>query len=192
MLNEKVPMFFTPANIRAALLAGKKLTDNVKARIAKGEQFLNRFDLNGVRHNEKREAIYKLSEAAVARFVGVDYVPKVDGYGDGGIDVVVCGSRGRMTIDAKWSTKPDGDLIFTLPDDFKADVAVQVTPLDKDWAYEWDMQLTGWITRERFNEERQIKDYGKGDRFFRPQVALDCMTELRDYLGILKPKGVAV
>ena len=69
--------------------------------------------------------------------------------GDGGVDF---SDINGYSVDAKFSAYPNGDLYFTTPFHFKADIAMLVVPTHKNFMNEEHpvLRIAGWVEREPF------------------------------------------
>ena len=65
-----------------------------------------------------------------------------------------------MSIDVKFSNKERGPLIFDSIEKLQADVAVLVGRTDEDNT----LRINGWVTKDRFVDEAQARDFGYGPR----------------------------
>ena len=77
--------------------------------------------------------------------------------GDNGIDFW---DINGYSVDGKFSAYPDGDLYFTTPYHFKADVAMLVVPSHKGFIKEEYpvFRIAGWIERESFRDDHIYHD----------------------------------
>ena len=71
--------------------------------------------------------------------------------GDGGADF---SNINGYSIDVKFSAYPSGDLLFTSVNHFKADIAMLVVPMGRDFMKEEypSFRIAGWVDRESFRE----------------------------------------
>jgi len=95
------------------------------------------------------------AEWAVARLFDLDVTGLIIS-SDLGIDLW----WNDISIDVKFTNRPDGDLIFDSMDKFKAAIAILVTKTD---SFD-EMNVIGWIGYTQFEELSEIKNYGYGDR----------------------------
>ena len=95
------------------------------------------------------------AEFAVARLLNTD-LPIVNVATDGGVDLWF----DDVSIDVKFSNKERGPLIFDSIEKFQADVAVLVGRTDEDNT----LRINGWVTKDRFADEAQARDFGYGPR----------------------------
>jgi hypothetical protein len=77
--------------------------------------------------------------------------------GDGGVDFE---NINGYSVDGKFSAYPDGDLYFTTVHHFKADIAMLVVPIDRDFMKEEypSFRIAGWIEQESFFENHIYHD----------------------------------
>lgn len=99
---------------------------------------------------------------------------------DGGIDYVL--SNG-LTVDVKCSRRNDPDLIFDGFDSFKADIGVLGHSTDDKYF----VDFVGWITKDKFMDICDQRDYGHGMRKY---VKFDQLSPILDLVQ-LHQKGNA-
>jgi hypothetical protein len=124
--------------------------------------------------------------------------------GDPGFDFYYRG----ITVDVKYSQL---DFKFR-PGTFKADVAVLVQPLSngvyqyggrtieaevdkrvKKKKFAWKHVLVvGWISRQRFEKDKKIRNFGYGDTEFLPFTQASSMSMLKRYADGLSKEGLDV
>ena len=77
--------------------------------------------------------------------------------GDGGEDF---SDINGYSIDVKFSAYPSGDLLFTSVNHFKADIAMLVVPIDRDFMQEEypSFRIAGWVERESFLQNHIYHD----------------------------------
>ena len=110
---------------------------------------------NDNQSREEANALGFKAEFAVARLLGTS-LPTVTVVTDGGVDLWF----GDVSIDVKFTNRPDGDLIFDNMDKFKARVAVLVSPTEESDV----MSIKGWMGRPEFEIRATGRDLGYGDR----------------------------
>jgi hypothetical protein len=93
-------------------------------------------------------------------------------HADDGIDYVLADGR---TVDVKATGLKDKDLIFDSFDSFRSDIGV----LGYSHDYMDCVDFLGWITKERFMEVCDEKDYGHG---LRKYVREDQLFPMKDLL----------
>jgi hypothetical protein len=102
------------------------------------------------------------AELAVSIFLAVPFNDRILPGGDDGADLEY---RGR-SVEVKAISYRGGVLIFHSLDEFDSNFAVAC------FAPNRRVDILGWITRERFAEIHEKRNFGKGLRVFVPQVAL--------------------
>jgi hypothetical protein len=111
-----------------------------------------------------------MGEYAVARLLGEPFDLGIDLEGDGGVVDLYCGER---SVQVKFNNTPSGDLYFTTATLFRADVAVLVVKAGRN-----AVRVIGFATRERFQREQEVRDYGHGRVAALPQEKLEPIERL--------------
>jgi hypothetical protein len=131
------------------------------------------------KHDESRDdaeidTLGLKAEIAVAKAYGIPHHPLMSGIDDG-MDMFA----GDVGIDVKASFHSDGNLLFKKRAAFKADVGVLVTQGFEDNL----MVIRGWVMRERFLEEADLKKVGDAGRaLIMPQSRLSPPESLWRYI----------
>lgn len=154
--------------------------------------------------DEEMHYIGLKAEYAIAKLLGVDFNPENMLSGDGGTDIIYRG----LTVDVKYSQL---DLKFR-PGTFLADVAILTQPLQRGshryagkvvsaerdsrvskrrfaWA---NILVVGWVSRERFESEHVIRNFGYNDVEFMAAGDLSPLKGLRDHAKAISGTSIAI
>ncbi len=114
-----------------------------------------------------------IGELAAARALGVSLDYATHPIGDNGVDLAIHG----WTIQVKTFTYTAAKIEFFMDslDDFKADAAIGVQLLSLCRA-----RIMGVISRQRFTQKHQLRDYGYGARPYVPEAELSSIRALVD------------
>lgn len=141
-------------------------TDTVK--ICEMQNFPPRLENDKQSRTEANVYGFK-AEWAVARLFDLDVTGLIIS-SDFGVDLW----WNDISIDVKFTNRPDGDLIFDSMDKFKAAVAILVTKTDSSD----EMNVIGWLSRRKFEDICEAKNYGYGDRLRVTQEKLNSVESL--------------
>lgn len=121
------------------------------------------------------------AETAVAKAYDLSYTPSALGI-DEGVDMYA----GDISIDVKSTFHTDGRLLLKSKEAAKADIFIMVSDTPEDDV----MNLIGWTSRDRFLQDCQETDFGKGVCYTMERHQLYKVSSLWLHLTTLM-KGVA-
>jgi len=116
-----------------------------------------------------------MGEAAVAKLLNVPIDDNISLKGDGGITDLLWKS---YTIQVKYNNYSYGDLYFFNVNEFKADIAFLVLPLNNAESGGRVVNVRGYMTREEFKKTYEEVDWGYGLRHRVPQHLLHDVRDL--------------
>lgn len=172
----------------------RRLAASAKKRNAKKEKYgVQTRKVDSELSDEELHYIGLKAEFAVAKLLKVDINLENTLSGDGGIDIIYRG----LSVDVKYSQL---DLKFE-PGTFLADIAILTQPLsfgvyyyrgervaaelDKRVSkkkFAWaNILVVGWVSRERFEKEHTIRNFGYSDLEFMMAKDLSPLSELKSY-----------
>lgn len=118
-----------------------------------------------------------MAEMAVAFYLQTQVDKTFTIHGDGGKADL---NKDGTDIEVKYTSRGSGDFIIpnSDPNYFQSDVGILVTPS----MTHHHLRLTRWITKSRFMEKFQLRDYTKGPRASVTQADMYQMDALKLYL----------
>lgn len=156
-------------DMHASLMMG-----NDTVAICRALGFKPRKEFMGGLSREDQNVIGFKTEFAVARAFGL-HPPVMSIISDYGVDLW----WNDISVDVK-STKTD-HLIFDIPDQFRADVAILTSLIESD-----KVEIIGWTSRDQFLAENELKDFGHGPKCAMHKSKLQPISTIKEQLGFPK------
>jgi len=156
-------------DMHASLMMG-----NDTVAICRALGFTPREEVMGGLTREEQNVIGFKTEFAVARAFGL-HTPVMSIISDYGVDLW----WNDISVDVKSTTT--GYLIFDIPEQFRADVAILTSLVEND-----RVEIVGWISRDQFLAEHEIKDFKYGPRCVMHKDKLQPISDIKAQLGFPK------